>query len=309
MLNMRLIRICLLLLAGCLALEGTERGGFPAFSDVSFPVTARSRTGQFIIRGGRSNPNDSPTTAVDALLAPGRFSRIRPGDSGDSVALSPASVSVSCEKIKAGLLRLLGLPEGHHGRILIFIRPGYPANQPLLIESTPFADGWQYSISVPESIAWPRFVRAIVEAVLLDAANPDPSRSLAPIPLWLSEGASFLLINNSGRELVPEPNREFNDPRRPLDPSAAIINRLEGQTPLDLSALGLPSASTLSDAAKFSAFQASSEGHRVKVRIRCQNCLVPFRLSFDRRAQFHLVRLETGRWRGFGRGVQSCHRA
>jgi hypothetical protein len=258
MLKMRLIRICLLLLAGCLALEGANWGGFTLHSDASFPVTARSRTGQFIIRGGHSNPNDSPSTALQPLGAPGRFSRIRPGDSGDSVALSPALVSVSCEKIKAGIVRLLGLPEGHHGRILIFIRPGYPANQSLLIESTPFADGWQYSISVPESIAWPRFVRGIVEAVLLDAANPDPGRNLAPIPLWLSEGASFLLINKSGRELVPEPNREFKDARRGMDPSAAIMNRLEGQSPMEFSALSLPSDSTVSDAARFSAFQASS---------------------------------------------------
>jgi hypothetical protein len=167
-------------------------------------------------------------------------------------------VSVSCERIKAGVVRLLGLPEGHYGRILIFIRHGHPADQPLLIESTPFANGWQYSISVPETIAWPRFVRGIVEAVLLDAANPDPGRNLAPIPLWLSEGASFLLINNSGRELVPEPNREFKDARRGMDPSAAIMNRLEGQSPMEFSALSLPSDYTVSDAAKFSAFQASS---------------------------------------------------
>jgi len=69
MLKMRLIRICLLLLAGCLALEGADRGGLTLHSDASFPVTARSRTGQFVIRGGHSNPNDSPSTALQPLGA------------------------------------------------------------------------------------------------------------------------------------------------------------------------------------------------------------------------------------------------
>ena len=174
------------------------------------------------------------------------------------MTLSPPLVSVSGERVRSELVRILGIPASHQGRILLFIRSDYPANQSLSIQSTPFSDGWQFSITLPEQIEWQRFVRAIVEAILLDVANSDPGAALSPIPLWISEGATFLLVSSSGKELVPEPNRGFRDPSRSMDPLAAVLRHLEGQSPLDFSTLSLPSEALISDPARFPVFQASS---------------------------------------------------
>jgi hypothetical protein len=54
-------------------------------------------------------------------------------------------------------------------------------------------------------------VRTTVEALLLEIANRGNGGQLNPIPLWLSEGVTTLLIGESSRELVPQLNREFKD--------------------------------------------------------------------------------------------------
>ena len=142
--------------------------------------------------------------------------------------------------------------------MVVVINPAWPKDTPLKIDSNPFSDGWQYTVVVPDRIEWTRWVRAMAEVVLLDQANPDPRRDLAPIPLWLSEGASQLLVSSSGRELVPEPNREFKELGRHFDPLPAILGRLEGRSILDFATLSFPSESTLSDEAQFVAYQASA---------------------------------------------------
>lgn len=226
--------------------------------EVQFPVTARSRSGYLVVRGQAGSRLGPGSAGLLVPTSPGQFVRIPKSDVSEQIVVSPALIAVSGERVREGLIRLLGLSDGHHGRVVVVINPAWPKSAPLKIESNPFSDGWQYTIVVPDQIEWPRWVRAMTEVVLLDQANPDPRKDLASIPLWLSEGATQLLISSSGRELVPEPNREFKDLGRHFDPLPVILARLEGHSPLDFAALSFPSETTLSDVSQFAVYQASA---------------------------------------------------
>lgn len=220
------------------------------------PAT-RSHSGQFVIRGEAEAGLISPVSAGSSGRMP-VLTRIQPSGAGDEVVLTPSLVSVSCERIKRDVLRLLRLQDGYRGRVMIYIVPRFPADRQLTIQSTPFSDGWQYSVTVPEKIAWTRFVRTIVEAVLIEIANrPIPDNLVVP-PLWFSEGVTTLLLGESGRELVPELNREFKDPKRSINPLGFAQQKISGSPPLSFERLSFPTEADISSDASFSIFQGSS---------------------------------------------------
>ena len=246
-----------------------SRGGLPALNgklpewwpQTPFAVTLRSRTGQFQVRGPSVPTASSSSLALSRRLSPRAPTlwQIPSSGTSDRVELDPASVAIACERIRVSIDRLLGLNGTHSAHILINITPEVSKTAQLRIESTPFSDCWQFSISLPLSIEWQRLIRAIVEVVLLDAINQGASTAvLRSVPLWLSEGTTFLLISGSGRELAPESNREFKESQRLIDPTALIMKRLEGRLPLDLSGLSFPSDEQLGSAASLALYQASA---------------------------------------------------
>lgn len=220
------------------------------------PAT-RSHSGQFIVHGARGLSGGLGTPIAGGGGAP-VLTRVQPAGVGDTVVLNPSLVSVSCERIKREVLRQLRLPDAYRGRVTIYIAEKMPEDRQLTIQSTPFADGWQYSIVVPERINWMRFVRGIVDVVLIEIANrPGPENLFVP-PLWFSEGLTTLLLGESGRELVPELNREFKDPKRSINPLGLALQKLSSSQPLSFEQLGYPTESDIADANKLAVFQGSS---------------------------------------------------
>lgn len=237
-------------------------GKFPEWwPQTPFAVTLRSRTGQFQVRGPAVPTASSSSSSLSRRLSPKAPTlwQIPSSGTSDRVELDPASVAIACERIRVGVERLLGLNGAHSAHILINITPEVSKTAQIRIESTSFSDCWQFSISLPLSIEWQRLIRAIVEVVLLNAINQGTSTAdLRSVPLWLSEGTTFLLISGSGRELVPESNREFKESHRLVDPTASIMNRLEGRLPLDLSGLSFPNDEQLSSSSSLALYQASA---------------------------------------------------
>lgn len=221
----------------------------------------RSRTGQFLVLGDTDLADPGAPPAIRVPVGPQRtltLNPLRPLDPLSPAALSPSVLSVSCERVKAGVLRILRMEDRYRGSMVVRIIKTRARIAPASIVATQYADGWRYTLEIQERIPSTLLVRTMVEAVLLEIANRANGGPLNPIPLWLSEGITTLVIGESGQELVPQLNREFKDPRRSMDPMVAIAARLSGRPPMDFGELASPAEALPSDTERFPWFQGSS---------------------------------------------------
>ncbi len=224
-------------------------------------VPTRSKSGQFLVVGESALPEEPPAKPV---LVPASSQRaialtpLRPLDGQGLVVLSPPLLSVSCERIKAEVLRILKIEDRYHGSMVVRIVPPNARDTPARIQANPFADGWRYTIELQSRVHWSLLVRTVVEALLLEIANRGNGGQLNPIPLWMSEGITTLLIGEASRELVPQLNREFKDLQRSMDPLVAISAKIAGRPPLGFESLAFPAEGLASDTNQFQWFQGSS---------------------------------------------------
>ena len=221
----------------------------------------RSRTGQFLVIGELFGPEDR---APNPILIPSSsqrsvaFTPFRPLDSQGVATLSPPILSVACERIKSEVLRILKIEDRFNGSIVVRLFPADKRRPPSTIVGTQFADGWRYTLEIQDRVHWTLLVRTTVEALLLEIANRGNGGQLNPIPLWLSEGVTTLLIGESSRELVPQLNREFKDSNRSMDPLVAIAAKTVGRSPLGFDALAFPTDAMVNDTNQFQLFQGSA---------------------------------------------------
>ena len=237
-----------------------------AKADIPVPrpsgVPTRSRSGQFLVLG-ELGPLESDGSS--SIRIPGAQSQrtvtlnpLRPMDQQGLAALNPPVVSVACERVKAGVLRILRLEDRYRGSIVVRILKADVRKPPAGIIATQYAEGWNYAVEFQERIHWTLLVRTLVEVTLLEVANRSNPGPLSPIPLWLSEGTSTLLIGEGGRELVPQLNRDFKDPARSLDPLAVVAAKMAGRPPLGFEVLAQPPETLVGDTNRFLTFQGSS---------------------------------------------------
>jgi hypothetical protein len=146
----------------------------------------RSSSAQFLVAG--------PRNVVPQLsLAP---------TNSDWVQLSPATLAVTCERVKQSLLRELSAPDVWLGRIFVVINPTLTNNQAAIIGVKAYSDGWQYQVELPRLMSGPKLVRGLVQVVLLEIANRKAVGRSTEIPLWLSEGLTQILLQAGPGELV-----------------------------------------------------------------------------------------------------------
>lgn len=141
---------------------------------------------------------------------------------------------------------------------MVRIVPANSRETPARILANQYADGWRYTLELHSRMHWTLLVRTVVEALLLEMANRGNGGQLNPIPLWMSEGITTLLIGEASRELVPQLNREFKDPQRSMDPLMAINAKTAGRPPMGFEMLAFPSETVLNDTNRFQLFQGSS---------------------------------------------------
>ena len=143
-------------------------------------LTARSFSGQFLVR--------APGLPTDLKLA----AQLAAG--GNYIQLDPSLVVVSCERIKQSLWRELAAKPVWRGRIYLDLSHARSADETVRMVSQKFSDGWQYRLQLPDVIERERFVRAIVQTLLLEIANRSATERSAELPLWLVEGLAHELI-------------------------------------------------------------------------------------------------------------------
>jgi hypothetical protein len=220
---------------------GVLRGVASAPTADSGNVPTRSYSGQFVVYAPRSSGPAPPSFGL--------------ATNEDLVRLEPGLVIVSCERIKQALLRELGSTAPWRGAVCLVLHPARVRGEAVIITSERFNGCWQYRVDFPDVIERSRYVRAMVQALLLEMANRTAQEHPAEIPLWLIEGMAQLLTASSEVELVlapPRANRNgisfritaVNERRETL--RQQVQKMLDGRAPLTFDNLSWPGGDALS---------------------------------------------------------------
>lgn len=209
-----------------LAITGSVLLGLAALPLLSLePVTVRSQSEQFIVRG-------LPLAQPPASFAP---------TSGVTyVRLDPTLLTISCERIKEALLRELGMKDQWRGLVYVFLHPVRRDNESIVVTSTRYSDGWSYRVQTPEQVDKARFIKAMVQVLLLEIANRQSGPHAAELPPWLAEGLAAHLQATAPIDLAVEPNTLIVQNERNRDPFALARVRLRAHPPLTLNELNWP---------------------------------------------------------------------
>ena len=223
-----------LLLCALRGLAGTQ----PVNPDL---VSARSYSGQFIAYARRSV---APPSGVLALATNQHF-----------VQLEPNLATVSCERIKQELFRELGATPSWRGNIYVVLYPARGVDDTITVTAERAKDRWQYQVDFPNVVERSRYVRVMVQVVLLEMANRTAQAHATELPLWLVEGfAQLLMASNEMEIILPPPRATLNG----LSFSSTLVNsrketllqqaqnKLRGRPPLTFENLSWPPNEELS---------------------------------------------------------------
>ncbi len=207
-------------------------------------VSARSQSGQFVVYAGPS-PGSIPPV-------------LEPAKNTGFVRLEPTLVAVSCERIKQLLSRELDAAAPWRGTIYVVLYPAKGASDPITITSERFKNDSHYRVDMPDVVERTRYVRAVVQALLIETANRAARAHAAELPAWLTEGISELLLASNEIEIILPPPRgsvsgvnlsttEVRGRKEPLEEQAQ--KKLRGRAPLSFEELSWPTEEQLSGAA------------------------------------------------------------
>lgn len=228
-----------------IAAQGTFAQMLPPAS-----TTARSMSGQFVVFGPRTGTPRLPVYAAT---------------NASWVTLEPTLVSVSAERIKQAVWRELGVTGQWQNKISITLRPARSGNEPVRIVSDHTLGVWNHRVEMPDQITRERYLRVLVEAVLLELANRNARQQSAEVPVWLTEGLALQILAGTGPDLVistPHMNLNgvtYNPPAttdfRQISPLEKAHKTLLGETPLTFEELSWPAPGQFegSEAARYRA--------------------------------------------------------
>lgn len=117
---------------------------------------------------------------------------------------TPSLVAVSCDRIKAAVLKILVMPDQWVGNIYVYLQEPNEKNAIPTLSSLPTERlGWSYHITAPRDVSNEALIRIVTQAVLHEIANRSaPLGRPAMIPLWLHEGITQRLMHDSLTALV-----------------------------------------------------------------------------------------------------------
>jgi hypothetical protein len=140
-----------------------------------------SGSGQFLIseRGGIS-PQSLELAAEPNMLA-----------------LDPALLAISCDRIKAEVLRALNMPDLWQGKVFVVVRRARSDDDPIFVVPQKIGRFWHCNVNLPDAINQNRLLEAVVRATLLEIANRKAGEQPAEVPEWLARGLTRQLIGSS----------------------------------------------------------------------------------------------------------------
>lgn len=235
------------IIVGTLALLGVARAQFSPDDTMT-----GSASGQFFVKS--RSPSLSPHSILLAAEP-------------DMVALQPALLAVSCDRIKRALLHQLDMRDQWRGKIFVVLRPARSVDDPADLMPERFGGNWDCGVGLPDAVNRTRFVETIVRACLLEIANRNATDHSTEIPDWLARGLTRQLLGSSEMKLIlppPLPGQNvFNvphmtvdfsdaphtpgDPTRTLNPLTEAAAILRTNAPLTFDQLSWPTDEQLSN--------------------------------------------------------------
>jgi len=163
--------------------------------NIALPATntAHSVSGQFVVRG--------IPPAVRNIGAPNLATN------SNYLKLDPALAAVSCERIKRALTDALADRTEWRSKIYLVQYPARSGNDEITIVTEQFRDGHSYRLDLPNPVQRARFVRAIVQVLLLERASRNAGEHAPEIPEWLAAGLTQHLLMSDEGDLLPPPAR------------------------------------------------------------------------------------------------------
>jgi len=189
------------------------------------PITASGPSEQFVVTGLRAGKP-----------VPG----IMTSTNSPYIVLDPALVAVSCERIKQALLRELSLKDHWRGKIFVHLQPRWKPDAQILVNSSCLGGRWTYGIDVPNEVEKERFLRVMVQVILLEIANRNAAVRQVELPPWLAEGLMAHLRETDLPHLLiqPETFLVLNESKTNTLAQARAVLRV--RSPLSLDELNWP---------------------------------------------------------------------
>jgi hypothetical protein len=195
------------------------------------PVTIRSRSGQFLLRGLPLNTEHFGGTTNGLSY----------------VRLDPRVFAVSCERIKEAVLSELGMTDHWRGMIAVVLHPTQYDHEPIEVTSTRYKNNWGYRMDIPERVDRRQVIKALVEVLLLEVANRKAGTRSAELPPWLAQGLTSHLEATSLANISLEPETSLVKRERHPDPLKEVRESLRSQPALNFNELSLPHEELLSE--------------------------------------------------------------
>lgn len=200
-------------------------------SHAAEPMIITSVSKQFVVRGGAQR---------SALAASAK---------DDYAYLDPATLAVTCEKVKRALAQELGWGDRWRGLIFVNIHPVRRDREVPDIRAFQTDRGWAYRIDLPDEISRRHLLEALVETLLIEFADRSATNSVA-LPPWLvggltahlSEGrlAGIALQARTLQQLSDEPLLRASRDVKHSDVDQVLRQRVQNGGVLNIDQLNWP---------------------------------------------------------------------
>jgi hypothetical protein len=212
-------------------------------------------------------------TVFDLRPSPVGAPKLLRGETGQDFLMLDADVLlISAERTREKLLQVFNVSSDRPGRIQLFLYSASRADDLIGVISSFEAEGWNYSVQIPDQIERQKLIRGIVHVLLLEIANRGQGSKSAELPLWLVEGLAMQVRATGGPNLavgsVPVGammrhihegfGYDLSRQRRGLDQLAEARECLRANRPLTLSELSYPKAENVTGEG-YRVFQFSSQ--------------------------------------------------
>ncbi len=196
------------------------------------PMIITSVSKQFIVRG---------TPQRSALAASAK---------DDDAYLDPATLAVTCERVKHALEQELGWGERWRGNIYVNIHPVRRDRETPDIRAFQTDRGWAYRMDLPDEISRRHLLEALVETLVLEFADRAATNHSVELPPWLVEGltahlsegrlAGIALQARSLQQISDEPRLRAPRNVQHVDVEQALRQRVHSGGILNIDQLNWP---------------------------------------------------------------------